>query len=217
MFRAIHTHENSDLILQLNQNKSTIAIPQRCIKLANGQISEALSIIFNNSLLQGIVPDILKISKITQVDKGGVSTDPSNYRPISTLSTFCLIFEKLICKQLYNYTEKFRILNEYQFGFRKGRSTAQAITEITDTLKTAIDNNLLTCAIFLDFSKAFDTVNHQILLKKIQNYGIRGVPLNWFTSYLTNRQQFVSLGNVESSKETGNTYNGILCNYIVLF
>ena len=202
MFRAIHTHEISDLILQINQNKSTIGIPQQCIKLASGHISEALSVIFNNSLLQGIVPDILKISKITPVDKGGESTDPSNYRPISTLSTFSLIFEKLICKQLYNYTEKFQILNEYQFGFRKGRSTAQAITEITDTLKTAIDNNLLTCAIFLDFSKAFDTVNHQILLKKMQNYGIRGLPLNWFTSYLTNRQQYVSLGNVESSKQT---------------
>ena len=78
---------------------------------------------------------------------------------------------------------------EYQFGFRKGRSTAQALTEITDTLRKAIDNNLYTCGIFLDFLKAFDTVNHSILLQKLESYGIRGVPLAWFESYLTNRKQ----------------------------
>ena len=92
--------------------------------------------------------------------------DPFNYRSISTLSALTQIFEKLICKQLVNYLEKHEILYEFQFGFRKGYSTSQAITEIADNLRNAIDDNLYSCGVFLDFSKAFDTVNHTILLKK---------------------------------------------------
>ena len=141
----------------LDHNKSSIGVPSRCVKLSCPFISEALTNIFNHSLEQGIVPDILKISKITPVDKGGDAADPTNYRPIATLSVFSQVFEKLIFKQLSSYIEKQNILFQYQFGFRKGYSTAQAIAELTDTLRKAIDNNLYTCGIFLDFSKAFDT------------------------------------------------------------
>ena len=103
---------------------------------------------------------------------------------------------------MLNYIEKYEILYQFQFGFRKGRSTEQAIAEITDNLNNAIDNNLLTCGVFLDFAKAFDTVNHNLLLKKMEMYGIRGLPLQCFTNYLTNRQQYVSLAGVESSRQT---------------
>ena len=96
----------------------------------------------------GVVPDILKISKVTPIDKGGEVTDPTNFRPISTLSTFTQIFEKLVHKQLINYIEKWKILFQFQFGFRKGHSTLEAITEITNTLRKAIDNNLYTCGLF---------------------------------------------------------------------
>ena len=89
-------------------------------------------IVFNYSLLQGVFPEIFKISKVTPVAKGGEDTDPSNYRPISTLSALAQIFEKLICKQLVSYLEKEKILYDFQFGFRKGHSTSQAITEIAD-------------------------------------------------------------------------------------
>ena len=101
---------------------------------------------------------------------------------------FTQIFEKLVYKQLIGYIEKQAILFPHQFGFRKGHSTAQAILETTDNLRKAIDQNLYTCGVFLNFSKAFDTVNHQILLNKLEAYGIRGIPLKWFTKYLTDRQ-----------------------------
>jgi len=106
-----------------------------------------------------------------------------------------------VYKQLINYIEKYDILCQFQFGSRKGRSTEQAIAEITDNLKKAIDNNLFTCGVFLDFAKAFDTVNHNILLTKMEKYGIRGLPLQWFTNYLTNHQQYVSMDGTESSKQ----------------
>ena len=195
MFRGICTFEVSDLIENLKINKATIGVPIKCIKLANRSISEALTCIFNLSLLQGVVPDILKISKVTPIDKGGETFDPTNYRPISTLSSFSQIFEKLVYKQLINYIEKYSILTECQFGFRKGYSTQQAIAEITENFKKAIDSNIYTCGVFLDFAKAFDTVNHEILLKKLEAYGFRGTTLNWFSSYLTNRKQYVSLNS----------------------
>ena len=139
--------------------------------------------------MQGIVPDVLKVARITP------TADPTNFRPISTLSAFTKILEKLVYKQLILYIEKYEILCQFQFGFRKGRSTEQAIAEINGNVKTAIDNDLYTYGVFLDFVKAFDTVNHNILLKQMSKYGIRGLPLQWFSNYLTNynRQQFVSL------------------------
>ena len=143
------------------------------------------------------------LKAVTPVHKGDDITDPNNYRPISILSIFVTqIFQKLVCKQLTSYVEKYAILSQYQCGFRKGRSTEQAILEITDNLKQAVDNNLLACGVFLNFAKAFDTVNHAILLNKLEKYGVWGVPLSWFTSYLTNRQQYVNTDGVESSKQT---------------
>ena len=119
--------------------------------------------------------------------------DPSNFRPISTLPTLTQVFEKQVYKQFINYTEKHDILFQFRFGFRKGHSTAQAVSEIADSLRNAIDSKLYTCGIFIDFPKAFETDNQQILLKKLESYGIRGISLKWFTSYLENRQQYVTV------------------------
>ena len=124
-------------------------------------------------------------------------TESLNNKPISTLSQFSKSFERLIYNQLLSFVEKQDILYQFQFGFRKRYSTEQAVLQITDNLKTAIDNKLYTCGIFLDFSKAFDTVDHNILLKKLEKYGIRGLPLQRFYSYLTNRVQFAQIGNVK--------------------
>ena len=114
-------------------------------------------------------------------------SDAGNYKPISTISPFSKAFERLVYGQLLAFIEKENILYQYQFGFGKGFSTEQAILEITDYLKSSNDNHLYTCGIFLDFSKAFDTVNYSILLRKLEKYGIRGLPLEWFHSCLSNR------------------------------
>jgi retron-type reverse transcriptase len=150
----------------------------------------------------GFVPDLFKISRITPIYKSGVLTDPNNYRPISILSPFSKTLERIVYDQLLHFLEKNNILFEHQFGFRKGYSTEQAILEITENLNNAIDNKLITCGLFLDFSKAFDTVNHQILASKLMKYGIRGNKLLWFKSYLENRRQYVKIGQTESEMLT---------------
>ena len=164
VFRGICPTEVYDEIMSLKIDKSALDIPRRCMKHAANHIYEALSMVFNQSLVQGIFPGNFKVSEVTPIDKGGEEMHPFNYRPISTLSALTQIFEKLICKQLVNYLEKHEILYEFQFGFRKGHSTSQAIAEIADNLCNAIDDNLYSCGVFLDFSKAFDTVNNTILL-----------------------------------------------------
>ena len=154
--------------------------------------------IYNESISLGVVPNILKISRVTPIFKNGVETDPNNYRPISIISPFAKAFERLVYEQLNSFLVKKKIISNYQFGFRKGYSTEQAILEITENFKSAIDNGKITYGLFLDLSKAFDTVNHQILIDKLCKYGIRGTPLAWFTDYLSNRQQYVKIGNTES-------------------
>ena len=152
-----------------------------------------------NQLNHGIVPDISKISKVTPVFKTDAATDPGNYRPIAVLSPFAKILERLVYNELNRFLEKENILFKHQFGFRKNYSIEQAILELTDNLKMKIDSNEAICSIFLDLSKAFDTVNHQILLQKLYRYGIRGVPLQWFKSYLEGRTQYVEVKNVKSN------------------
>ena len=145
-----------------------------------------LSQIINISIKTGNYPDQLKIAKVIPIYKKGSSSDPSNYRPISILSNINKIFEKILHKRLFKYLNKFNILYKYQFGFRKGHSTTQALIELTDNIKKGIDDKTYTCGIFIDLCKAFDTVDHDILLSKMHHYGIRGVVQKLFKSYLTN-------------------------------
>ena len=190
------------LFSSLNENKTSLNIPNKLIKLASEPLSKPFTVIYNESVLTGKVPELFKISKITPIFKSGIVTELGNYRPIAVISPFSKVLERLVYQQLVSFLEKQCLLFNFQFGFRKGYSTEYAILETLENLKSAIDDGKITCAVFLDFSKAFDTINHQILLDKLYKYVIRGLPHAWFSSYITNRKQFVKVGNTESSLKT---------------
>ena len=131
--------------------------------------------------------------------KKGKKTDPDNYRPISLLPIFNKIFEKLICIQLKSFLEKYKIYVDFQFGFRADHSTVMALTEMIDNIRCLLDSKHYVIGLFVDFSKAFDTVDHNILLYKLSHYGIRGHAHKFFKSYLTDRKQFTTVNNKNSS------------------
>ena len=187
-------------INKLKQNKSPgqDEFTARFLKISSNMIVPILCEIFNLSIKTGEYPDPLKIAKVIPIFKKGDPSLASNYRPISVLSCINKMYEKILFRRLYNFLEKYNILYEFQFGFRQGHSTEHALVEIVDKMKQAIDNNELTCGLFLDLSKAFDTVNHEILLYKLDHYGIRGPALKLIKNYLTNRKQFVKIGKNKS-------------------
>lgn len=169
------------------------------LKYSKQIISPLLCNIFNLSITQGIYPDALKVAEVIPVFKKGEVDNVNNYRPISILSQFNKIFEQLINSRLTKYLEKYNLLSDKQFGFRKNYSTTYAINNIYDKLINNIDNNLYSCCLFLDLSKAFDTVDHQILLYKLGKYfGIRGISNDLFASYLHNRRQYTKICKTKS-------------------
>ena len=124
----------------------------------------------------------------------------NNYRPISLLSIFNKISEKLVYKRLHQYLERKEILHHKQFDFRTRYSTTYALLSIVDKINEAIDHHDYACGIFLDLSKAFNTINHDIPITKLEFYGVRGLANKWFSSYLSNRRQFVSVKNISSDE-----------------
>ena len=168
------------------------------VKLSASLIAPDLAKIFNLSISTGIYPDNLKIAKVIPIFKKGDQTSVNNYRPISILSPINKIFEKILYSRLLKYIDKSNILYKYQFGFRKKHSTEHALIELVDQIRLNMGGNQMTCGIFIDLSKAFDTVNHQILTDKLEHYGIRGKALEIFKSYLNNRKQYVQLENSKS-------------------
>ena len=142
----------------------------------------------------GIFPDKLKIAKVIPIFKKGDDTDVNNYRPISLLPAISKIIEKGIYNQTYNYFDQNKIFFAHQYGFRKQHSTELAVLELVDRTIYNLDNDETPINIFLDLSKAFDTLNHIILLNKLHHYG----SLNLFKSYLQNRKQYVVINNAKS-------------------
>ena len=164
------------------------------------KIAQPLALIINQSLNTGQVPSILKIAKVKPVYKKNDNTICDNYRPISLLPIVSKIFERVVHKQLSLYLSENKLLFKSQHGFRQNHSTETATLELVDKVMKHLDNNETPISIFIDLSKAFDTLNHDILLHKLSFYGIRGTALNWFSSYLSNRYQFVEYLNCKSTK-----------------
>ena len=140
-------------------------------------------------MLSGIFPDDWKCARVTPLFKQGEASDLNNYRPISVISVLAKVFERIVYDQLYNFLSNEDIISTHQSGFRSLHSTVTALLEATDDWAFNIDRGNVNAVVFLDLKKAFDTLDHDNLLFKINLYGIQGIALDWFRSYLTNRAQ----------------------------
>ena len=150
-------------------------------------IKDILANIFNRSLESGKYPSTFKMVKVIQIFKADDESDPNNYRPISLLSSFNRIFEKLMYTRTNSFIDKEGILCSSQYGFRQKHSAEHAILDIVNKIQSDMDKGHFSCGVFIDLQKAFDTVNHDILLQKLDYCGFRGIISEWFSSYLRQR------------------------------
>ena len=144
-------------------------------------------------------PSELKLAKVIPIHKKESKVLCSNYRPISLLSNIDKILEKLMHSRVYKFLTKNNLIYPLQFGFRQQHSTTHALHHLIKSIMNALDDGNFACGIFVDLQKAFDTVDHEILLEKLNHYGIRGLTNNWFKSYLSDRKQYVSINGFDSS------------------
>ena len=197
------------LISTLNPRKGIgpHSIPTELLLLLKNEISHPLSILFNISLNTGTFPKVLKLSETIPVYKKGSKLEACNYLPISLLSNLNKLFEKIMFTRVYHFLEINNSIYDLQFGFSSKHSTNHALIESTEKIRNALDNHELGCGVFVDLQKAFDTVNHKILIDKLDYYGIRGVANEWFKSYLSGRSQYVSIEGFKS--ETKQIKHGV--------
>ena len=191
-------------IINLLKNNKNCGIDGLSCKLLQDYFylfCDPLNYLYNLSLTSGIIPDDFKLAKVVPVYKKGERHLASNFRPISLLNVFNKILEKIVHRRLYSFLDKNNILYKYQFGFRKNYSTSLALLEVVDSCYKNLDKGNKVLGIYFDLQKAFDTVDHDILLAKLHFYGIRGTLLAWFKNYLKNRKQYTVVNNVSSSIE----------------
>ena len=189
------TKTSNDIVLKLIQslplNKASglDGISAKLLKEAGPIISASLTYIINRSLPTGIFPNDWKVAIVTPIYKDDIKTNPNNYRPISLLPIVSKLIERIAFNQLYAFLMRHDLLADAQSGFRPCHSTLTALLDINNDWFSNMDNGLLNGVLFLDLKKAFDTVDHEILLKKLSFYGVDSISLKWFQSYLTDRKQ----------------------------
>jgi len=176
-------------------------IPSNIIKFGSEIISSPLADIINCTLRTCIFPNSLKAAKVMPIFKSGDSSQLSNYRPISILNSFSKIFEKIISNRLLNFLNKNQFFYSQQFGFRQNHSTSSALIAFNEYITNALDRSETPISVFIDFSKAFDTLDHKILLTKLNHFGIRGHPLKLVENYLYERTQAVFYKNKISNPQ----------------
>jgi hypothetical protein len=192
------------LLENINVRKATglDGVSNKLLKFAVHIVAPSLTEIFTTSINTGIFPTEWKIAKVTPIFKKGKKNDLNNYRPISVIPTVAKIFEKIVYEQLFSYFNDNNLLTFCQSGFRSFHSTLTALTEATNSWSVNIDNGLLNGVVFLDLKKAFDTIDHSIILQKLQFYGIEKESLKWFQSYLDNRKQMCCVNGYMSNSRS---------------
>lgn len=176
-------------------------ISTKLLKSIKTSVAAPLALIINQSFRTGIYPDLLKIAKVVPIPKKINSPSLIDYRPISILPSMSKVFERAIHIQLSDYLKQNNLLNSNQYGFRSEHSTELASIELVDRVLKIMDTDDTPFSLFLDLSKAFDSLDHFILLQKLKFYGIHSLALNLFESYLTNREQYVIIKNTTSSRQ----------------
>ena len=179
----------------------TDGIANHFLKIALPVIGESLCNVFNLSIATGVFPDCWKIARVAPIFKSGQSDDRSNYRPISVLPFLSRVFEKLVFNQLYEYLDKNKLIYYKQSGFRSLHSAVTCLLKSTNDWYVNMDKGRFTATVFIDLKKAFDTVDHDILLQKLEKYGVIGLEHTWFSSYLKNRRQLCRVNGVASNME----------------
>ena len=190
---------NATKLLANKKTPDHTGVSSNFIKQTISSLIDPLHHIFNLSFNSGVVPIQFKIAKVIPIFKSGDRTSMDNYRPISLLSTFSKILEKLVATRLTSFLTANNILSKWQFGFRPGHSTAHPMIHFLNKITDSLNKKNHTIAIFCDLKKAFDTCDHTILLLKLKKYGVSGTELQWFESYLTKRKQFVNIKGRSSS------------------
>ena len=200
-FLAPITPNSISKVINKFKNKSCHIneIPVAVLKRVAVVITPLLSILINNCFEEGTYPSILKKARVVPLHKKGLKNLMTNYRPISVLSNINKVLETLLHSRISAFINRYKLINDFQYGFQKGRSTTCAVLRLTQYILDAMQKKDITIALFLDLTKAFDCVEHSILLNKLERYGFRNESLSLLRSYLSNRSQYVDL-NEQSSE-----------------
>ena len=201
----IYSIIDEDIIREINlldnsKCDDTYDIPVKILKLSKNVTAPTLCYLINNCINKGVFPSALKIAKVLPIYKGSDRDIASNCRPIFILPHFSKIFEKILKRNLSDFINKYKIISENQYGFQENKSTSDALNELENYLRYQQANNKITCGIFLDSKKAFDTVDHTVLKQKLIAMGIRRLPFDLIFSHLANRYQFTCINSTKSDK-----------------
>ena len=193
--------EVNDLISDLKTSKSTgpTSLSTKIMKQINDIIASTLVELVNKSFQSGIFPDVSKIAQVFSIFKSESRVLCNNHRPISLLPNISKLIEKLVHKRFYSFLEQQNYFYNTKFGFRLSLTTNNALISITKKIQSQLDQNKFCVGVFADLKKAFDTVDQEILLRKLSHYGIRGIANEWFCLYLTKREHYVIIGNQVST------------------